>query len=435
MIENIPKIFKSIFFRKHIREIGFISGTITWRECFIILTSLLLKRKSLIKGEDIKKYEEKFTEYLGVKYSFSFGAGRMALYAILKAMGIKHGDEVILPGYTCIVVPNAVIYCGARPIYVDIDPNTLNIDVNKMEEKISSRTKAIIAQHTFACFCDMVTLANIAKKYNLKIIEDCAHALGAEYKGRKAGTFGDAAYFTSEQSKITSTGMGGMAVANDRELADKLRDIQNKTEFLEQKTIEKIVLQIVLYNIFGHPFTYFIGKYILYFLNKLNCFIQSTTKEEKEGKKPERYPLRLSNIQAKLGLSQLRNIDNNLEHRRKVSSFYRDLLEKVGYKINENSDKFYKPSYIRYWFLAEDRERMKELFRKNQIELGEWFNCPIHPEGSYLKNVFYQIGSCPIAEYVAKHNVNLPTHLKVKVKDVNWISKIISKIPKQGLML
>lgn len=424
-LKNIPKILKAIFLGKHIREVSFGSGSTTWKECSIILASLLFSRKGITEGEDIKKYEEEFATYLGVRYVFSFGAGRMAFYAILKSMGIKEGDEVILPGYTCVVVPNAIIYCGARPIYVDIDPTTLNIDVNKIEKEVTPRTKVIYAQHTFASFCDMSAISDIAKRHNLKIIEDCSHAFGAEYNGKKAGMFGDAAYFTTEQSKIISTGMGGMAITNDKEIAARMREIQTKSGFYDEKTIKKMVLQIVLYNILNHPFIRFVGKYVVGMLSKLDFFIQSTSEEEIKGKRPKEYPVRLSNIQAKIGLSQLRNVDRNLEHRRKIARFYRKSLKELGYKIPENDDRRFKSSYIRYWSLVENREKLKELFRSDGIELGEWFNCPIHPRGSASNNLFYQKGSCPIAEYVAEHNVNLPTHLKISTRDANRIIKVL----------
>jgi dTDP-4-amino-4,6-dideoxygalactose transaminase/serine acetyltransferase len=323
---------------------------------------------------------------------------------------------VILPGYTCVVVPDAIIYCRAKPVYVDIDPNTLNIDVSKIEEKITPRTKVLYAQHTFGSFCNMEAIMKIARKYNLKVVEDCAHAVGAEYDGKKAGTFGDAAYFTTEQSKILSTGMGGMAITNDKEIAARIREIQAKSEFYDEKIIKKIASQIVLYNILYHPLIRFIGKYGLSVLSKLNFFIQSTTEEEMKGKRPEKYPVRLSNIQAKVGLSQLRSITQNLEHRRKIAMFYKEALKKLNHKIPEDNDRLYNPTYIRYWLIVDDREKLKKLFQSEEIELGEWFNCPIHPKETSLKNVFYKIGSCPIAEYMTEHNINLPTHLKVSIR-------------------
>jgi len=427
-------MLKGIFWRKHIREINFVSGSTTWRECLIIISSLFTGR-DIVNGKHIKQYEENFSLYLGVRYAFSFGAGRMAFYAMLKAMGIKEGDEVILPGYTCVVVPDAIIYCGAKPVYVDIDSNTLNIDVSKIEEKITPRTKVLYAQHTFGSFCNMGAIMKIARKYNLKVVEDCAHAVGAEYDGKKAGAFGDAAYFTTEQSKIISTGMGGMAITNDKEIAARIREIQAKSGFYDEKIIKKIALQIVLYNILYHPLIHFIGKYGLNVLsNKLNFFIQSTTEEEMEGKRPKKYPVRLSNIQAKVGLSQLRSINQNLEHRRKIAMFYKESFKKLNCKIPENNDRLYNPAYIRYWVIVDDRDKLKKVFQSKGVELGEWFNCPIHPRATSLKNVFYEIGSCSIAEYMTEHNINLPTHLKVSIKQAGKIIKILEDYAAESII-
>ena len=343
-------------------------------------------------------------------------------------MGIQEGDEVILSGYTCVVLPNAVIYCGAKPVYVDIDPDTLNMDVRKIEEKISPRTRLVIIQHTFGSFCNMDAMKQIASKYDLKLVEDCAHALGAQYDGKKVGTFGDAAFFTTEQSKIISTGTGGVATTNSEEIALKLREIQSRSEFHEEKVIKRIALQIVLYNIFYHPLVYFIGKYVLFVLNKLNFFIRSTTVEEMVGKRPERYPVRLSNIQAKVGLSQLKRIDSNLEHRRKIAMLYRRLLTKFNHEIPESNDKSYNPSYIRYWFLLKYRENWKRILQRSKVEIGEWFNCPIHPNGTALGNVFYEKGCCPMAEYLTECNVNLPTHPKINLKDVERLEGLLDEI-------
>jgi dTDP-4-amino-4,6-dideoxygalactose transaminase len=333
---------------KH-RKLWLVSGSITWKECMILLISLLGVR-SIVEGEAIKKYEQEFRRYLGAKYAFSFGAGRMAFYAILKAIGVEKGDEVILPGYTCVVVPDAVIYCGAKPVYVDIDRSTLNIDVSKIEEKLSPRTKVICAQHTSSSFCKMEEIMKIAKKHDLKVIEDCAHALGAEYNGKKAGNFGHAAYFTTEQSKIISTGMGGVAVTNDAKIATRIQEIQANSDPQDDWTSKKVALQILLFYFIFHPSMHFFDKYAWMLMNKFHLYVESTTKEELEGQRPKKYPVKLSNIQAKLGLAQLKRIQSNLQHRREIAKIYEGWLRIHGYEVPTDDDDRYEPSYIRYWF-------------------------------------------------------------------------------------
>ncbi|MDO8727138.1 MAG: aminotransferase class I/II-fold pyridoxal phosphate-dependent enzyme [Candidatus Methanoperedens sp.] len=388
---------------------------------------MIFKRREIVNGRYIRKYEKKFAEYMGVKYAFSFGAGRMAFYSILKAIGIEDGDEVILPGYTCVVVPDAIVYSGAKPIYIDIDPDTLCIDVNKIEAKITPRTRVIYAQHTFASFCNMQKILDIAKRHNLKVIEDCAHALGAEYNGKKAGTYGDAAYFTTELSKIISTGMGGMAITDDFELAKKIAQIQKNSQFLDQEIIEKISLQIIIYNILLHPRISFIGKFFLNFFYRYRLNVESTTCDEMNCIMPEKYPVKLSNIQARVGLLQLENIHKNIKHRRKIAQIYRKLLKDSPVKLYESYDELYLPVYIRYNLLVKNRDELKEKFLHNNCDLGEWFNSVIHPKGSSFDNVYYKKGTCPIAEEIVKNNVNLPTHLRVKENDAKRIANIIKR--------
>jgi len=208
-VKIVFRALRALFIRRHLRDISFYPGTITFKEWLGIIYFLLFKGKDIVDGKYIKQFEYKLAKYVGVKHAFSFGASRMAFYAILKAMDIKEGDEVILAGYTCVVVPNAIVYCGAKPVYVDINPYTLTIDVQKIAEKITSNTKAILAQHMFDHFCDMEAISEIAEKYNLKVVEDGAHALGAKYNSKKAGNFSDAAFFTIGQAKIIDIWMGG----------------------------------------------------------------------------------------------------------------------------------------------------------------------------------------------------------------------------------
>ena len=138
-------------------------------------------------------FEEAFAQWFNANKALAFWKGRVALYAVLKAMGIAPGDEVILPGYTCVMDVNPIKYLGAKPVYVDIEPDTFNINVKLMEEKITRNTKAIIAQHTYGFPCEMDAIMSIAEKNSIQVIEDCCLSLGSEYKGKMVGIFGKAA--------------------------------------------------------------------------------------------------------------------------------------------------------------------------------------------------------------------------------------------------
>ncbi len=182
--------------------------------------------------------------------AFAFWKGRVALYAILESLGIGPGDEVIVPGFTCVVVPNAVLYRGARPVYVDIEGTSFTMDVSDIAKKITSRTKAIIVQHTYGIPAEMDAIMAIAVRGGIPVIEDCAHALGSTYKDRIVGSIGAAAFFSSQWSKPYTTGMGGMAVSADRSLCLKLASIQARYSRPGLKEVSLLRLQMSIYHKF-----------------------------------------------------------------------------------------------------------------------------------------------------------------------------------------
>ncbi|HRV96030.1 MAG TPA: DegT/DnrJ/EryC1/StrS family aminotransferase, partial [Anaerolineae bacterium] len=156
---------------------------------------------------------------------FYFWKGRVALYAILKALGVGPGDEIILPAFTCVVVPNAILYLGARPIYADIEPDSYNLSARTVEPLITARTRVILGQNTFGLSADLDPLMALARDYRLTMVEDCAHGLGGSYKGRPNGTVADAAFFSSQWSKPFSTGLGGVAYTANPALAQAIAPI------------------------------------------------------------------------------------------------------------------------------------------------------------------------------------------------------------------
>ncbi len=178
-------------------------------------------------GKYVTQFEEAFAKYCGVKYGVAVCNGTVAIHLALAALGIGKGDEVIIPSFTMIATAFAVCYTGAVPVFVDADKETFNIDVNKIEEKITPRTKAIIPVHIFGNPCDMDAITSIAKKHNLYIIEDAAEAHGAEFAGKKAGSFSDIACFSFFANKNLTTGEGGMVVTDSEENYKKCRYFKN----------------------------------------------------------------------------------------------------------------------------------------------------------------------------------------------------------------
>jgi perosamine synthetase len=178
-------------------------------------------------GKYIPAFEEKFAAYCGVKHGISVCNGTSALHLALTAVGIGQGDEIIIPDFTMIASAFAVCYTGAKPVFIDAEPYTWNIDPVKIEEKITDKTKAIMPVHIYGHPCDMDHILETAKKHKLKMIEDAAEAHGAEYKGKKVGSFGDISAFSFFANKNITTGEGGMVITNDDDLADKCRYFKN----------------------------------------------------------------------------------------------------------------------------------------------------------------------------------------------------------------
>ena len=178
-------------------------------------------------GKFVNLFEQQFASYCGCKYGVAVCNGTIALHLALVALGIGKGDEVIIPDFTMIATAFAVCYTGAKPVFVDADSDTWNIDVSKIEAKITPRTKAIIPVHLFGLMCDMDAIAALAQKYGIKVLEDAAEAHGADYKGRRAGSCSDLAAFSFFANKNITTGEGGMVVTNDEELYNRLRYHKN----------------------------------------------------------------------------------------------------------------------------------------------------------------------------------------------------------------
>ena len=367
-------------------------------------------RIPLVDGPHITEYERRFAQVTETDYAISFASGRMALYVILEALGIGPGDEVILPAFTCVVVPNAILYRGAQPVYVDIESDTYNIDASQIETKITPQTKAIIAQHTFGLICDVDAISEIARRYGLVVVEDCAHALGASVRGRKAGSLGQVACFSTDHSKVISTSTGGMVTTSDSELAKKVLQLQAATPFLPPKRIQTILITFVLEYLLFHPRFYSIGSYLhglaggrlwrAYFLDEL-----SLTKPTEYP-----YPCRLSNAQARIGISQLEMLADNLAWRRKLARMFEAQIGCYGHLLEENYDNH---AFLRYTFLVENRTAWEKHF-EDVLDMGVWFTSVAHGRDRDFDEIGYQIGSCPVAEEVARHCVNLPTHPRVE---------------------
>ncbi len=371
-------------------------------------------------------YKIALADYLSVSsenISF-FWKGRVALYALMKAYGIKKDDEVILPAFTCVVVPNAIIYCEAKPVYVDINPQTLNCDAEEIRKKITEKTKFIIAQNTFGLSSDLDAIMVIAKEKNIIVIEDCTHGLGGFYKGRKNGTIADASFFSTQWNKPFSTGIGGMAFVHDKVVADKMWKFQEEAiaPGFMQRTQLSLLLKVR--SIMKAPAVYWPMIKLYRFLSKNNLVVGSSQGNELDNSiLPDDFLKQMANVQLKKGISELMKLNQYVSHRVKVAAQYDEALRKLGIKINSNSDN----AYLKYPLLVKDRKLFFELAAKKNIELGDWFISPIHPITEQFHLWQYDYGKFPIAEYVSTQIVNLPTHIDMGPKAVERVLSFLNE--------
>lgn len=244
---------------------------------------LIKSPKDWKEGEKIKEVEKEFKKYLGVKYAISFNSGRSAFLATLNSLNLNKDDEVLLQAFTCNAAANPIIWAGFKPIYVDCNEKTFNIDVEDLKRKITPRSRVVIVQHTFGLPANLDEILEICQKNNLILIEDCAHSLGAEYRGQKVGTFGKAAFFSFSRDKVISSVYGGMVVTNDDSLAKKMREFQEKIDFPSNCWTFQQLLHPILMNYLILPTYSIFGRYILILLQWLHILSKAVHWKEKRG--------------------------------------------------------------------------------------------------------------------------------------------------------
>ncbi|UCF98302.1 MAG: aminotransferase class I/II-fold pyridoxal phosphate-dependent enzyme [Spirochaetaceae bacterium] len=401
-------------------------GTTTLGDCLIALWNIFNPRYR-VQGPTIGAFERAFARHVGVRYAHSFSSGRVALYALLRAMGVGPGDEVLLQVPTHIVVANAIRYVGARPVYVDCMLDTYNMDLDLAERRITPNTKVLLLQHTFGIPVDMDAAMELVRRHGLILIEDCVHALGTTFKGRQIGSFGHAAFFSTEETKIISSTMGGMAVTNDPKLSQELLRFQSSCPWPSDSLTARYLLKLIVYHLFAHPYLHPYTRPVYMFLRrspKTHLAPGATAGNEQRGVRPRLYEQRLSNAQAVLALRQLRRLEANLSHRRAVAEAYRTLLSEIGIPVPAPPAGS-APAFVRYPIWVQDRRKAMRI-ASSHVVLGQWFNTVLE-ESITPEHGDYERGSCPRAEQAAEHLVNLPTHPRVKRHDVDSIVSAVAR--------
>ena len=399
------------------RHIALLGGTTTVGDCLVALRYLVDPRR-LTRGPAIDVYEREFARRVGVRYGFSFSSGRIGLYGVLRALGIGPGDEVLIQVPTHIVVANAIRFAGARPVYVDCRLDSYNIDLDDAARKITPRTKALLLQHTFGIPVDLDAALALARQHKLEVIEDCVHALGATYKGKPVGSFGRAAFFSTEETKTISSTMGGMLVTDDPDLASWLGTFQAACPWPPAPLTRRYLVKLALYYLLLHPSVHGPMRALYERLGERHPLPRPLGQEEHRGVRPAVYEQRLSNAQAAIALRQLRRLDRNLAHRRQVAGAIDRWLTARGH-TTPVAPAGSVPAMVRYPLWVEDRAAAVAATRRDLV-LGTWFRSVLEDAASPVHGD-YPAGACPRAEAAARHLINLPTHGRMTVEDAQRV--------------
>lgn len=312
-----------------------------------------------IKGPNVEKFENAFAEYCGAKYGVSANSGTSAIFMALKALGIRKGDEVIVPSHTFVASATPILMVGARPVFVDIGEDYL-MDMDDVGRKITPKTKAVVCVHLYGQMCDMGRLMHIKEDSGIALIEDACQAHGAEYYGKKAGSFGDVACFSYFPSKnMTVAGDGGMAVTSDSRLSDTMKMLRDH----------------------GRDYGTKEGKYISTILG---------------------YNFRMSELSAALGLCQLEYIEQWSQRRRSIAEKYNESLTDMVIKPQVGDRR--KHVYHLYVIRTGKRDKLKEHLHRNDIETGIHYPVPVH------RQPIFENSELPVTEKICDEILSLPVY-------------------------
>ena len=358
-------------------------------------------------GKANQKVEQWFVKQYPSSVIASFNSGRCALFALLQSFDIGEGDEVLLQAFTCVAVPNSVKWTGATPVFIDID-ETVNIDVRDAEKKLTSKAKALIVQHTFGVPAQMDTIVGFCKKHNLILIEDCAHSLGATFKRKAIGSFGDAAFFSFGRDKVVSSVWGGVSTKYKVQ-STKLIQIQENTIFPPLFWIFQQLLHPIAFSIILASYNIWIGKLLLFILQRLHFLSKPVYREELTSGKPNIFPAKFPNALALLLMHQLAKLEQMNKNRHDIAKLYRNNLKNMN-SINTISD-IDGSIFLRFPLLVDNPLEYMRKAKAKGILLGNWYHHVIDPAGVDYRAIGYTMGSCPKAEQVSATVLNLPTRI------------------------
>jgi dTDP-4-amino-4,6-dideoxygalactose transaminase len=348
-------------------------------------------------GPKVKKFEEMFREFKSVKYAMALNSCTAALHLSLQVIGIQPGDEVIVPTMTFAATANAVIHSGGKPVLVDCQKDTMNIDPKQIEDKITPKTRAIIVVHFAGRPCEMDEILEVAREYQLKVIEDCAHTIEARYKNKNTGLFGDIGCFSFYVTKNIITGEGGMAITNNEEYADKIKIMalhgMSKDAWRRFSDEGYKHYQVV------HP----------------------------------GFKYNMMDLQAAMGIHQLPRIDSYWKRRKEIWNIYNQAFKNLPVFLPAAVPQTLKHSYHLYTLLLDidrldiGRDRFLDEMTKRNIGVGvHYIALHLHP---YYQHAYdYKVGEFPNAEWISQRTVSVPLSPKLTDTDVQDVINAVKDI-------
>lgn len=357
-------------------------------------------------------FHRKFSAKFNNKAVFSYSSARASLCACLKAMGVNGEDEVLISSLTCLAVPTAVVAAGASPKYYDIDPDTMNVEKESLNNLISKKTKAIVIQHTLGSTVSIDDIKDFLSNTDIIIIEDCALSIGSTLDKKLIGTKADAAIFSLELSKTISCGWGGVLLVNNKQLEMKVSKHYEGVGNIRLLKSLRMAIQTSLSGVLYSSNVYFIGKYFIALFFKLGFFDASTPNIEERGGVEGDFISKLPKSLLPLANIQITRFKEITSIHAEYSLRIRSKLHKLNYHIlgsYSNHDNSVSP---RVPFLVKDKTSFINFFKDRGIEIGTWFDGPLSPLPK--ESVFnYDKANYPNSCFIAKHIVNLPCHAKM----------------------
>jgi dTDP-4-amino-4,6-dideoxygalactose transaminase len=391
------------------------------------LLPYVIPRRGAVVGDKLARYEAAFAAYVGAPHAVGFWKGRVAFAAALKALGLQTGDEIVMPAYTCLVVPAAAQMLGIRCVYVDIEPVYCTPDPAQLMSAVTPRTQAVMIQHTYGWpSAGTKDIQAFCRQRGIALIEDCCHALGTRCHGRHVGTFGDAAFFSSQWSKPYTTGLGGMLVVNNESLAERVRGVREQEACRPAPRVAaQLAAQGILFDLLVFPRTVGWARRTYRWATRRGWITGSTGADDYRTPPPD-FLKWMSEAQAAAGLVELSKLEAGVTHRRQVTSWYDELLQERGWPTLA-APLGAEVTLLRYPVRVKNKEAALAEATSQLIELGDWFNQPLHSHLAAQQDFGYRPGMCPHADRAAREIVNLPLHTRIKRRAAEKIVRFLTK--------